>query len=708
MLVLLLSHIGMTAVLLLSATTIRENLLNQRLDTDVQLLVSSLQQYEDDALRASNALTTNQNLAALLSEPATPAQIPTVNEQLTVIRDQFQIDQIILLDDARQVRGNVTQADLQLVDTADVSLLPLCREQAGYLGTYKDTRLLITCAPIVGTDTTAIAYAYAILDLPSMFERIKGDIALQEDVLFLFSDESISLHGSGGTDTLLTTTQSREITIPLGDGQVRARLQVSRQDADAVITTSVQVIMLSSGLTLLVLLGAVGVLANNLSQPILTLTHTADAVANGDLSRRANLKRRDEVGQLGTLLDRGTATIAEMLENRARTVSERQAILQSITNGVLVVDTEERIVMMNPAAATLLGQAPDAQVGQPLNTLADQDDPVLLVGIQQVIAHLRASLHRAAPHLAEEHLSFGNRVVALHNAPVYDSQAICIGAVAVLQDVTQIVAADRAKSTLIATAAHQLRTPLVSLKEVVDTLNSEPNDDLDAMQRLSVETITRQTDNIMLLVDDLLTMARLEQGIQPSDYRQFAPLTVLRETVDSLSGFSLQRQVQVHLDTDTELPLLWIDPLHLKRILTNLLSNAIKYTRSGGQVWIRAYEIATPEQVPNPSHTHLSWSHADDHSLVIAFEDTGVGIRAQDQAQIFTRFFRSENPLSVEVGGTGLGLAITHSLVELHQGQIGFWSVEEQGSCFWVRFPLFADARVHTGYTPVEEQVRDG
>jgi signal transduction histidine kinase len=259
--------------------------------------------------------------------------------------------------------------------------------------------------------------------------------------------------------------------------------------------------------------------------------------------------------------------------------------------------------------------------------------------------------------------------------------------VVVLQDVTKAVESDRAKSEFIATASHELRTPLASLKGFVDVFALSDIDNLSASQRMFLETIHRQTNSMVQLVNDLLEMTRLEQGRYLLERRWVRVQTALQESAQSLVGLAEQRQVTLQTETPDELPSIWIDSLHLRRILTNLLSNAIKYVYRGGQVSIRVFELHDPDELPSPPLDDLPWPHSEERSVVVVVEDDGVGIRKRDQPYIFQRFFRSENPLSVEVGGTGLGLSITKSLVELYEGQIGFSSVESQGSCFWIRLP---------------------
>ncbi len=384
---------------------------------------------------------------------------------------------------------------------------------------------------------------------------------------------------------------------------------------------------------------------------------------------------------------RAAAEKERMLDEEAQRAGELNAILQSMADGLLVVDTSERIVIVNPVAADLLGQSAEALINQPLDTLTAVDDPVQAIGLQHVVEQVRAELADLEHSLTEGRITLGDRIVRLQSQPTLGRGSSLTGAVVVLQDITREVEADRAKSAFIGTASHEMRTPLASLKGFVDIFYLSDIDNLTQNQRMFLDTIRRQTDNLVSLVNDLLEVARLEQGTVRMERRWLSIPTVIDESVASLNTQITQRKAQITLDLASDLPNVWIDTIHLRRILTNLISNAIKYIHDNGWVWIRAYQLDDPESLPAPPSGDQPWMLQDQRSVVIEVEDNGVGIRADDHPRIFQRFFRSENPLSVAAGGTGLGLAITHSLVALHHGQIGFRSVEGQGTCFWVRLP---------------------
>ncbi|NJO04386.1 MAG: cell wall metabolism sensor histidine kinase WalK [Chloroflexaceae bacterium] len=423
------------------------------------------------------------------------------------------------------------------------------------------------------------------------------------------------------------------------------------------------------------------------THPILKLVAVAQAVADGDLSRRANLTHRDEIGKLGRAFDTATVRIQGLLEQQARAAGERQAILQSIADGVLAVDTEERIVVINPAARMLLEQHAENLLGRSISTLRISDEnPLLTAGLSEVVQQVREELTDEARLITEHQVSLGKRIVRIRSAPtlVGDEQT---GAVIIIQDVTRAVELDQAKSEFIAIASHELRTPLASLKGFVDVFLMSGTSNLNESQRMFLDTIKRQTDNLTMLVNDLIEMARLEQGTQRVERRWVSVAAMVETVLSSLTGLVERRNVQLDVSVQEDLPAVWIDNLHLRLMLANLISNAIKYVYNGGQVSVRAYTIDDPALLPSPSF-ELEWQHTDETSLLVVVEDNGVGIREADQDKVFMRFFRSENPLSVEVGGTGLGLAITYSLVALHECQIGFQSKEGEGTCFWIRIPI--------------------
>lgn len=701
----LLSILGSTVGFIISTNTTRNSILDGRLDADSQRIKDAFLLSQRDAFESAEKLSQDADLInALVKEVA----LPNINrsrdmvDRAQPVSNRFGLDQVIVLDNKGKTRVNIGPSDLEEITVRNPELLPTCSSLTVGQVSYQDSLLLITCAPILKNKAPdALANApeerlgtvYSILDIQEWVQRTEQELELMSEVQLLKSSDDAEQPDESDTSGSENDFRTRSIELSIDetsaeDHTIPLLLLQNTEDINEILESGLYVTLISSGATLLLLLVAGTWLAQSFTRPILKLSSVAQAVAEGDLSRRANLTHDDEIGRLGRSFDHATARIATLLDQQARTAGERQAILESIADGVLAVDTEERILVINPTAAALLHQHADALLDQPLEALLAEEDPALEVGLQHLIGQIRSELVDIDMAATEEQVALGDRIVRINSTPTLINGTTRTGAVVVIQDVTRIVEADRAKSDFIATASHEMRTPLTSLKGFVDVFSLSGTDNLNESQQVFLDTIKRQTDNMVQMVNDLLEVARLEQGTQRAERRWVRPGNALSEAVSHLNNLIAQRQSNVQTETTADVPSIWIDQLHLRRILTNLISNAVKYTHQGGTIVIRAYTIERSWQLPDPPNPLQPWPHQEDRSLVIAVEDNGVGIRQEDQAKIFTRFFRSENELSVEVGGTGLGLTVTKSLVELHEGQIGFWSIENQGSCFWVRFPV--------------------
>ncbi len=695
------SMMGGTLGFIISTNTTRNSILDRQLVEDGERLNSALMSSSGDTIEAARLLARDeelQNAMRMEQEAADENQSLAMAERVVPLRDRLDIDQVIVLDNTGQARVNVAPLHLESISVNGRHLLPKCSETVqADLVEYYNTRLFIACAPIdpVGAPGQPLmGNVYTVLDIDSWLIDIKpaldltAEVDLRYDLSLFQSSAAPGQHVQDDAFSNASGYRMQHIWLPIGDDHVPFELRMNEQGINAILNSGLRVTLITSLVTVVLVL-AVGMwLARQFTRPILKLADVAASVAAGDLSRRANLRHDDEIGRLGRTFDKATETISDLLHQQARTAGERQAILHSIADGVLAVDTEERIILMNPAAAALLKYDAQAAVGQPLSSLTATDNPHVtqIVGLERIVAQVRSELTDADMAPTEDVVSLEDRIVRVHSTPTLVSDSTRTGAVVVLQDVTRAVEADQAKNAFIATASHELRTPLASLKGFVDIFNMTGTGNLDENQQMFLDAIKRQTETMVELVNNLLEVARLEQGVQRVEKSWVRVPTAVESALGNIHGLVTRREVQVVADMPDTLPSLWIDPSHLRSILVNLFSNAAKYVYQGGTIRIYAYELQDADELPGPPY-NLPWPHNEERSLIIAVEDDGVGIRASDQAKIFERFFRSENPLSVEVGGTGLGLSIVRSLVELHEGQIGFWSVENQGSCFWVRLP---------------------
>jgi signal transduction histidine kinase len=331
------------------------------------------------------------------------------------------------------------------------------------------------------------------------------------------------------------------------------------------------------------------------------------------------------------------------------------AVLEASTDGIALVDDSGRALMTNrrmrELARELLGDR--NAVGLERDVAGRLSDPQ---GWLQDLQRLGADIERELT--GEYSLAGGSRSFSRYVAPVRDPQGEWIGRLVMLRETTAVRAAERAKSELMATVSHELRTPLASIYGYAELLASRLP---EGQHRQFAEIIHRQADRLAGLIGDFLDLQRLEQGTvtlvtAPVDIGE-----LLSEQAELFRAQSARHRLDVQLPDGPVTAL--GDRDRLAQVLANLLSNAIKYSPEGGRVNVEA--------AMNGS------------KVTVAVRDEGIGIPADQQAQVFEKFFRAETPEARAIGGTGLGLALCRELVEAHDGRIGFESEPGRGSTFW-------------------------
>ncbi len=342
--------------------------------------------------------------------------------------------------------------------------------------------------------------------------------------------------------------------------------------------------------------------------------------------------------------------LSDMLTSQQEEASKVRSILQSIADGVIVVDRANRILMANPAAQQILGMAREELEGR---TTAELPGLFLAGGILSQDARRFELL---------------DRYINVHSTPVVMDSGEILGRVYVLRDITREVEADRAKSEFISTVSHELRTPLTSIKGYVDLILLGSVGEISPMQRSFLEVVRSNSNRLVDLINDLLDISRIETGRIVLNPEPISILEVVEEVTESARAEIERKHLRLEVQVAPDLPPVQADRKRIVQVLNNLVSNAYKYTREGGRIAVVA--------------------GCTDGFVQISVADSGVGISKEDLKKLFTRFFRADNPLRDEVGGTGLGLAISKSFIELHGGQMWVESEVDVGSTFFFTLPL--------------------
>ncbi len=393
-------------------------------------------------------------------------------------------------------------------------------------------------------------------------------------------------------------------------------------------------------------------LAAALLRPIKALTASAVAVGEGDLDRTVPEYSRDELGQLGRtfnvmaakLRSYREATLAKVL----RTQRTMEATLTSTPEPVFVVSREGAIEVRNPAAEALRLEKFPAELGEPLKRVLATGEHYLPTDYAKVVS------------LGERH--YLPRVLAIG-----DTLTDFKGAAVILQDVTKFRLLDDAKTNLVGTVSHELKTPLTSLRMAVYLLLEQKLEGLTATQRELLETARDDADRLLRILDNLLDLARLEAGTSTLNCQELEVGALVEEIAREARGFiePAGLTLAVELGADVAAKRLWLDAERIRHVFMNLLTNAAKYSPPGGTVTLAA--VAEPGLVR------------------FAVRDGGPGVPAESVAQVFDRFYRA--PGQERKTGAGLGLAIAREIVVAHGGSIACASEPGRGAEFYFLLP---------------------
>lgn len=417
-----------------------------------------------------------------------------------------------------------------------------------------------------------------------------------------------------------------------------AQTAQARQHARAQSRRALVLVVIAGVLALLGTLGLISALVGAMRRPLDELVRATAALAAGQPSRRVRPAGPRELRELGETFN---AMADQLDESRERLEAERRrlaAIVESLADGLLV--SENGIVTAaNPRARELVPElAPGSSV---------QDGP---------LPDLATALS------SEQVLEHRERTLAIRAAPLGDSGR---SAVWTVRDMSERAALERAKSEFVATASHELRSPLTSIKGFVELLSRQA-DGMSERQREFVQIALRSTDRLVGLVDELLDVARIDAGRAELSLSAIDVGEAVREVIGLLSARIEAKHQQLGVYIAPALPLALADAGRVRQIVANLLTNAHLYTPDGGRIHVGV--------------------EADRAWIAIVVADSGIGMESDELKRAFERFYRGRGG-AAEAGGTGLGLSIVKSLVELHGGEIAVSSEPGRGSTFRIRLP---------------------
>lgn len=462
---------------------------------------------------------------------------------------------------------------------------------------------------------------------------------------------------------------------PLGAGfnRLRTDLVDSHKQALAHINHSEQqarerALLVSS------LLGLVGVavlvlgfitahgIARRFGQPIEALAKAADQIGLGNYEVTLPVTPALEINQL----TRRFGLMAEALrKHQATNVDELlagqqrlQAVLDSIDDGLLIIDREGNLEHLNPVAQRQLGW--DAsRLGQGLGQALQR--PELDSQLQLILRG--GSLERVPDDLSLE-VEEEARLLSYSLTPVCHPQGQILGAVMVLHDVTEQRAFERVRSEFVLRASHELRTPVTGMHMAFGLLRERLTFPAHTREADLFDTIGEEMQRLTQLINDLLNFSRYQSGLQKLELAPCAVDELLARACERFTAALAEKQIELLVELNAPLPRIQADPAQLDRVLDNLFDNALRHTPTAGRIRLNARR------------------HAE--RVIISIEDNGEGIAYGQQGRIFEPFVQ----VGRKKGGAGLGLALCKEIVQLHGGRMGVYSRPGQGTQFYMALPV--------------------
>ncbi|MGD9225327.1 MAG: ATP-binding protein [Desulfobacterales bacterium] len=452
------------------------------------------------------------------------------------------------------------------------------------------------------------------------------------------------------------------VATPLVDNQhVLAVLRTSlpATGVEAEIKSIQLKIALGGCIIALLAAGISWIISRRISRPIEQMKKSAEQFAGGDLNHRLPTPVTEEMAGLADAMNQMAAQLDNRIETISRQRNQLETVLASMLEGVIAIDTEERIVSINRAAAQLFDKEPANCQNKSIQEI------IRSPALQQFI---RKALRNKNP--SEEDITvFQNeeRVIDVKSSALLDANQHQIGTLVVFHDVTQMRRLEDMRRDFVANVSHEIKTPLTAIKGFVETLQQGNVEKAKEKERF-LGIIQKHVDRLNAIIEDLLALSRIEQEDQRKEinFQQAKIEAVFQAAIQLCRPKAEEKKIRIDLDCE-KYAAATFDPTLIEQAVVNLLDNALKYSE--------------------PQSTVLLKSDLQDSEMIISVQDHGIGIAQKHLPRLFERFYRVDKSRSRKEGGTGLGLAIVKHIAQAHGGHVEVESKIGAGSRFSIHLP---------------------
>ncbi|MBX4188066.1 MAG: GAF domain-containing protein [Candidatus Doudnabacteria bacterium] len=417
------------------------------------------------------------------------------------------------------------------------------------------------------------------------------------------------------------------------------------------------------------------VVINNVPVGVLNVSSTGEG-----------LYKEDEITILYTIMNQASTAVSKLENILSQEKGKLNSMVESMADGVFMVDIRNRLLVINPAAMDMLGiTKAQPNMFDVLDALASKID---------IRTKIEESL-RSGKLIMVEKFSIGDKVLRVLVSPVKDGENKPLGSVVLFHDVTKESAIEKMREDFTSMMVHELRSPLTGIRSIANLLKEDKIKNEQKKYQEFIELIVSNSANMLDLVNDLLDVAKLEAGKFQVMKRDTDLNKLVNTRIESFQALASDNQLTLNSTLDPKLPMISADESKVGQVLNNLLSNAIKFTKPGGKITISGFTLKKGEEVlAKISELGMIWPGLKEQVkfntdvMIIAVSDTGTGISDDEQGKLFNKFTQLENSAASEKKGTGLGLVISKGVVEAHGGEIGLCSELDKGTTFYFTLPL--------------------
>ncbi|HCC48100.1 MAG TPA: hypothetical protein DEQ38_08315 [Elusimicrobia bacterium] len=356
-----------------------------------------------------------------------------------------------------------------------------------------------------------------------------------------------------------------------------------------------------------------------------------------------------------------------------------ESVMTSIADGVVVVDREGKIIMMNPQAEAISGRPLLELSGKKIVDLSQLESQVISLA-REIYSDSRADISKDVSRTGPAELA---ETVKKATAIIQNEDGKIVGTVSIPTDAVKLKQAEQLQQDFIANMTHELRSPLTSIKAALELMSRDAAS--SEGDRGVLNTAIRNTERLNSIITDILDFSKLQSGKLVFRQEDEVPDEIVREAIDSMRAWATSKGLKLEASVPPNLPRVYADKRRTVQVLINLISNAIKFTPSGGSIQVSAD----------------AGKDAASGFVFFAVKDTGAGIKQEDQAKIFEKFVQAAS--GEKVSGTGLGLAITKAMVIMQGGKVTLESEPDRGSTFRVSMPVYKGHAEPQTFEPMPE-----